>query len=262
MQNLNLQANKEALKHVFSYYEKRDLTIDCILEGTMCSVTVDNEQSPSVFLIQNGSLCILGGDTDTTSADHLLDTIPNGAIILPSPTSWIQKLENSSEFSLQKIDRFSLNHRNISIANLDVMTLCKPSGLTVKRIDPTMAKAISEDQDFKEHFQNYESSADFLRRGLGYVAIMEDAIVGVASSALVCSTGYEINIKVLPEFRGRGFSKVLGAHLIREVLKRDKIPHWDATNKISLNLATQLGYDFTAKYNAYEVQKIRNKIAS
>ena len=260
MQNINIQVNKETLHHVFSEHDKRDFTIDCILEGTMCTVKADCPTSPKVFLIQNGPFYILGGETKKSSADNLLDTIPCGAIILPSPTDWMIKLENKSELSLQRIDRFSLNHKNISIANLDGIIIAKPTQLTVEKIDASLCHKISKDDDFNYHFQNYKSESDFLNRGLGYVAMIEGAmiegaIIGVASSALVCSSGYEISVMILPEFRGKHFGKVLAACLVRDILKRNKVPHWDAGNKESLNLATQLGYDFTAKYSAYKVQK-------
>lgn len=256
MHNLNLQLNKNTLQQVFSLHDKRDLTIDCVLEGTMCNVTVDCHTSPEVFLIQNGPFYILGGDSNNPKAESLLDIIPCGAVILPSPLDWIAKLEKKSNVTLQKHERFSLNHENISIAHLDEIITSKPSQLTVKRIDASLACEISQDENFKYHFQNFKSESDFLNRGLGYVAIKGGLIVGVASSALVCSRGYEISIMVLPENRGKHFGKVLAAYLVREILSRNKIAHWDAANNISLNLAKQLGYDFKDKYHVHSVTKI------
>ena len=256
MHNLNLQLNKNTLQQVFSLHDKRDLTIDCVLEGTMCDVIVDCHKSPKVFLIKNGPFHILGGDSKSSKAENLLDIIPCGAVILPSPLGWISKLEKKSNITLQKHERFSLNHENISIHHLDGIIASKPSLLTVKRIDALLACEISQDEKFQYHFQNFKCKSDFLNRGIGYAAIKDGLIVGVASSALVCSRGYEISIMILPENRGKHFGKVLASYLVREISSQNKIAHWDAGNKVSLNLAKQVGYNFKDKYHVYSVTKI------
>jgi GNAT superfamily N-acetyltransferase len=259
MHHLNLETSKVALKQVFSLHSRKDLTIDCILEGTMCNVTADCQISPAVFLIQNGPFHILGGDPNHSKAEEILSLIPDGSTILPSPPEWISKLNKYEDITLQKYDRFSLDHNNISVNYLNEIIARDSNQLNVKRIEKSLASDIYQHEDFQYHFQNFKSESDFLNRGLGYVVLFEGLIIGVASSALVCSSGYEINIMVLPEYRGKSLGKLLAANLVRSILTSCKIPHWDAANKISLNLAEQLGYDFKGKYLAYRVRNITRK---
>lgn len=260
MQSLNLKSNKVAIKQAFSLHDKKDFTIDCVLEGSMCDVKSDCQISPAVFLIQNGPFHILGGNPKHSKAEAILDFIPCGSTILPSPPEWISKLEKQPNVTLQQYDRFSLEHKSISVAHLDRIIASNPNQLNVKKIDVSLASDIYQSEDFQYHFQNFKSEADFLKRGLGYAALFDGLIIGVASSALVCNSGYEINIMVLPEYRGKSLGKLLGAYLVRSILNNGKIPHWDAANEISLNLAKQLGYDFKGKYQAYRVKKYNKKI--
>jgi GNAT superfamily N-acetyltransferase len=259
VQNLNLDTNKETLKQAFSLHLKKDFTIDCILEGTMCNVKADCQISPAIFLIQNGPFYILGGNPNHPKSKEMLDLIPNGSTILPSPPEWISKLEKQQNITLHKYDRFSLDHNNISVTHLNKIIATNPNQLNIKKIDESLASDIYKSENFQYHFQNFTSETDFLNRGLGYVALFDGLIIGVASSALVCSSGYEINIMVLPEYRGKSLGKLLAANLVKSILINCKVPHWDAANEISLNLAEQLGYDFKDKYQAYRVIRSVNR---
>jgi len=253
--NLDLQFHQQLLQKVFSFHEKRDFTIECVLEGTMCKVIADCKTSPAIFLIQNGPFYILGGDSEHSQSENIVNRIPNGATILPSPKNWISILEKQPNVTLQPYERFSLNHENISISHLDKIINSSLNELEITEIDVVLASSISRDEKFNYHFQNFKSESDFLNRGVGFVAIYDGLIVGVASSALVCARGYEISIMVLPEFRGRSFGKILAANLVRSILNRNKVPHWDSANEISLNLAQQLGYEFKEKYQAHKIIK-------
>ena len=227
----------------------------CVLEGTMCNVISDSQISPAVFLIQNGPFYILGGDSESARSENIVNMIPNGATVLPSPKDWISILEKQSDITLEQYDRYSLGHENISIDHLDNIIFSTPNQLEINEIDIALASDISKNESFKYHFQNFKSESDFLNRGIGFVAVYDGSIIGVASSALVCSRGYEISIMVLPQFRGKSFGKVLAANLVKSILDRNKVPHWDSANEISLKLAIQLGYEFKEKYQVHKVIK-------
>lgn len=255
MQHLNLHLHKKKLQEVFCQHDKRDFTIDCILEATMCNVYANKQTCPTIFLIKNGSFCILGGDSSHIDFEKIFSLIPNRATIISSPAEWISKLNKLENITLQQYERYSLNHEQISIGKLNEIIRSKPNQFIIKKIDAELAFQISRDQNFNYHFQNFKSESDFLNIGIGYVAISNGLIVGVASSALVCSKGYEISIMVLPDFRGEKIGKTLSATLVKSILLLKKIPHWDAANETSLNLAKQLGYEFKEKYTAYRAEK-------
>lgn len=255
MKKLNTQEHNSALKKAFSMHEKKDFTIDCVLEGTMCNVMADCQKSPNVFLIQNGPFHLLAGDAEHAKATKLIELIPCGSTILPSPASWIRKLKNQPRTHMHQYSRYSLAHNNISMEHIDNILVSNNQVSTIKRIDASLAKQINESHHFNYHLQNFHSEADFLARGLGYVALNKGSIIGVASSALVCAKGIEINIMLLPNYRGLSLGKKLAASLIKASLSDNKIPHWDAANEVSLNLAKSLGYDFVGKYHAYRIKK-------
>ena len=254
MLKINLHTHKDTLKKALALHDRKDLTIDCVLEGTMCNVYANSLKSPEVFLIKNGPFHILAGDHTHDSATNLLATIADDATILPSPPEWIAALNNQKNIILQKYNRYCLDHSNISVAHLNKVIDSISNQYNISRIDAALAADISHNEQFKYHFQNFNSASDFLQRGLGYAVVNNGLIIGIASSALVCNKGFEINIMLLPQFRGMSLGKLLAAYLVREIISRNKIPHWDAANEISLNLAKQLGYDFIEKYHAYRVK--------
>ncbi|PKG80663.1 hypothetical protein CXF85_21320 [Colwellia sp. 75C3] len=256
MHCLNLIEYRETLKKAFYLHDKRDLTIDCVLEGTMCHVITDCLDSPAVFLIKNGPFHILGGDPQHPNAAKIVASITCGSSIISTPIKWISLVEEHLALSLEKYSRYSLDHKNISTAHLNEIIRSNAGIHKIQKIDVNLANKIYLDSNFKYHFQNFTSDSDFLNRGVGYAVMAEEQIIAVASSALVCDRGFEINIMILPKYRGYSLGKLLAANLVNEILRLKKVPHWDAANEISLNLATQLGYDFIEKHQAYRVNRI------
>lgn len=256
MYKLDVDLHKIAIEKAFNLHDKKDLSIDCVLEGSMCTLFADCLISPAVFLIQNGPFHILAGDSSHTNAEKLFAMIPDGATILPSPIEWMRKLANQANIRLQAYERYSLDHENISITQLSSIIGSASPQFEIKIVDASLVDEVAQNLQFKYHLQNFNSTTDFLNQGLGYVALRHNVIIGMASSALVSSRGYEINIMILPEFRGQSLGKLLAAYLVKAMLKRNKIPHWDAGNKVSLNIAQQLGYDFKERYSAYKVEAL------
>jgi GNAT superfamily N-acetyltransferase len=255
MQKISLLENRKVLKEVFASYDKKDFTIDCVIEGTMCKVFSNCPNYPTVFLIKNGPFYILGGDYNHPDVEKLLEQIPQGATILPCPAKWVNTCKAYNKWTLEKYFRYELHHKNIEGSHLDKIIAEHVSQFEAQKIDLLLATKINIDRHFNYHLQNFESPDDFINRGIGYAIIYQDSIIAVASSALVCEKGIEINIMVLPEFRGNSLSKLLAAHILKAVVSENKIPHWDAANEISLNLAKRLGYEFINAYPVYRVIK-------
>jgi len=261
MLKLNIQAHYTLLMDVFKLHPKVDFTLDCILEGTMGNVYVDELISPNVFLVKNGPFYILAGDAQHKNCELINNRIADGATILPSPQCWINNLKASSATKLMPYQRFSFDHRTIKIAQLDKIISTKIDGYYVEKINKKLAKAILTSDDFSYHLQNFSDINDFLQRGIGFVVLANNSntIVAVASSALVCSKGIEINIMVLPDHRKKRLAKQVAAHLVKAVLVQGKVPHWDAANKISAQLALSLGYQSAGSYQAHRIAKSSNR---
>ncbi len=252
---LDLKKHKQILKDTFSTYHKTDFTIDCILAGNMCCVYADCREKPSVFLIKNGPFYILGGDPYHKNAQQILEQLPHGANILPSPEAWITKLKESKQLSLKTCERFILDHTSLSIDKLNEFINYKNDHYSVEKINHKIAQLIENSDQFNYHLQNFNSIDDFLKCGTGYAVQHNSAVIAVASSALVCQKGIEINIMVLPQYRNKALALRLAAHLIKDTLINENIPHWDAANNTSKNLAQKLGYTFIKKYDAFKIIK-------
>ena len=257
MQKLNIKTHAVLLASIFSKHQKVDFTLDCILETTMGNVYVDDLISPQVFLVKNGPFYILAGDAQDKHLSLVVGNIVDGATILPSPAVWIKQLENLNHLKLTPYQRFAFDHQSIKIVQLDKIISTKTNGYRIKIIDKVLAKAISASREFSYHLQNFVDVDNFLQRGIGFVVQTSNCnkIVAVASSALVCSRGIEINIMVLPEYRKKQLAKQVAAHLVKAVLQQGKVPHWDAANEISAQLALSLGYQAIGSYQAYRVFK-------
>ena len=102
---------------------------------------------------------------------------------------------------------------------------------------------------------NFRDGADFVRRGLGVVALRAGEPVAGAASYAVCGNGIEVEIDTDPRFRRRGLARACGAKLILDCLDRGLFPGWDAHDRRSLALAEQLGYRLDRPYPAFWVEE-------
>ena len=56
------KANRIKLARAFKYVKRVDCSIDCVVEGQMGKVFVDDPNEPRVFRIQVGPFCYFAGD--------------------------------------------------------------------------------------------------------------------------------------------------------------------------------------------------------
>lgn len=101
---------------------------------------------------------------------------------------------------------------------------------------------------------NFQDYNDYHAHGLGFV-IKDDQskIVSGASSFIRYNDGYEIEIGTHKDHRKQGLATCVAAKFILETLKENKVPHWDAANTQSKNLALKLGYTLKNTYTVYEL---------
>jgi len=250
---LDKSTHHQAIKLAYLAHEKVDFTIDCAVEATMGNVFADDETNPTAFVIQNGPFYIFSGEPKKEFIKQVVKSMPQQATILPGPKEWLTCLNNMPAVTLKLYKRFSFDHQSILTEQLNTIIKACSCEYPIVKINQDIAIKLSKSTDFQYQLQGFLSVSDFIHRGTGYVIMEHSKIIGVASSALVCSKGIEISIMILPEYRGRSFAKKLAAHLIKEVLSRDEIPRWDAAHEISAKLAQSLGYTLLGEYQAYRV---------
>ncbi|MBE0670194.1 MAG: GNAT family N-acetyltransferase, partial [Anaerolineales bacterium] len=120
----------------------------------------------------------------------------------------------------------------------------------IKQMDITLLERV-QGQDHFIDISDFDSSSDFMGRGIGYYAEKTGEVIGAAYSSLVCNQGIEISLFVLDDHRRQGIATALSANLVRWCLENNMDAHWDAANPESCRLAEKLGYISTGTYQAY-----------
>lgn len=246
--------NRLLIARAFGNHRRVNLTIPSIIEGQHGFVFVDTQIHPNVFQIQQGPFTIFAGSTRNESAKVIVKYLFPGCHILSPSDDWVELLTLVYGQRLEKYQRFSFSSNNLNRKKLLELLESYKQRMQVRRIDEHLGEKINNDPKHRFHFMNFSSIHDFLQRGIGYCAIENDIVIGVASSAIVCSQGIEVNIMVLEEYRKRGVATVLASSLLQYCIEHGIDPHWDAQNELSCGLATKLGYIQEGSYDTYRLK--------
>lgn len=218
--------------------------IDTVIEGHMGRACVDDLLRPSVARLEYADVVIHGGDPHHPSAQKLIETTPLEKGILPAPGDWSRVLRENFGDQLIEIERYRFSEESLTIKNLISLKENLDSRYRLQKIDQELAKRILEDpeQISEDHVRNFDSAEDFVRRGLGYVILQGDYIISGASSYAICNRGIEIQVNTHPAYRRQGLATIASAALLVECLQTGRVPHWDAGNPESAQLARKLGF--------------------
>ena len=97
---------------------------------------------------------------------------------------------------------------------------------------------------------NFDSYEEFEKHGFGYVMCSGEMPVSGCSVYSYYSTGVEIQVDTKEEHRGKGLAKVASAAMMRECLRRNLRPSWDAANPTSRTIAGHMGFVLGTQYRA------------
>ena len=244
------KANRIRLGRAFKNVPHVDLSIECVVEGQMGRVYVDNVENPLAYKIQTGPFFYFAGDAQGTGGREMLEGIQPWTLFMPSCMGWLEVCQGLYKERLVCFDRFSFSSDHLSIEHLQHLGQQFGINEAVKRIDYSLVEKVWGQDHFLD-VSDFDSPSDFIERGIGYYVMRSDEIVGAAYSSLVCSKGVEVSIFVLEDFRRQGIATTIAAHLIQWCLNNNLEPHRDAANSESCRLAEKLGYISVGKYQAY-----------
>lgn len=245
--------NIKRLESAFSSVDIIDFALDSYIDSNMGQVWVDDITNPNSFLLLIGIFMIFSGTPNANMAKDALKAVDKYAIVLPSNKGWFDLIKTCDQYKTENIERFIMAGDDLDLAFLKRITT--PIEYDIRKITLADANEISKHKDFSYHLQNFKNPYDFIDKGQGVIAINEDTIVGIASSALVCKKGIEVNIMVPPKHRTKGIALALGAKLLMNVLEEKKVANWDAGNLASKHLSMKLGYKFIKSYAALRLTK-------
>lgn len=233
-----------------------DTVVHSYLQGHMGRGWADDAVKPACGRVIGGDFCFFGGDAAAPGAAELVATAAADAnkswvISIPPDESWTALIKAHTARPV-RVERYAIR-RDVSFdrARLQGFVDALDPAYELRRIGGGLYKAALE-QDFSRDFcSNFLSAEDYVKRGLGYCALLDGEMVAGASSYTVYDEGIEVEIGTRADHRRRGLALACGARLILACLDRGLYPAWDAANTDSVALAEKLGYRLDHPYEAY-----------
>lgn len=198
-----------------------------------------------------GPFFYLAGDAFGEGGQAMLKDIKPYNLFMSSSAGWVEECRKLYGKRLITFERYSFSSANLSLENLQ--QLCQSSVHNIKQMDIALLEKVCGQDHFID-ISDFDSSSDFIGRGIGYYAEKNGEVIGAAYSSLVCNQGIEISLFVSDDHRRQGVATVLAAHLARWCLENNMDAHWDAANPESCKLAEKLGYIPTGTYQAYYLE--------
>lgn len=226
------------------------------LQGCMGDAFAGSMEHPKSAQIIIGDFCFFAGEVNRELVSHKPKDLEQDFIIMvPQNEAWAKEIERIYKEKAKAVTRYAIRkepdifdvvHLKDIVENLD-------TEYKLKLIDEKLFRMVMSEQWSRDLCSQFEDCEDYVKRGVGVVALHEDKIVAGASSYTVYQQGIEIEIDTKEEYRRKGLALSCGARLILECLKRELYPSWDAQNPESVALAEKLGYHFDYEYKAYEI---------
>ena len=230
--------------------------IAAFLDGEMGRAWVDDPRQPTAAQVYIGGFSFLAGDPHAPGAAALVNNQPERreipeVFLIPQGSEWIDLVNGPS----QKLQRYSTEPpaTRFSKRKLRAYVDGLSGKFEMRRIDEELYYRCLELDFAKDFVRGFKDAKHFLNRGIGFVALRGEEIVGGASSFLRYQQGIEVEVSVRTDMRRRGIASACSARLIQASVEMGIYPGWDAANIESIRLAEKLGYRIKSGYTAYSV---------
>ena len=246
------QKKMKNIAPLFSWSEDK-LVLSC-LQGYSGQAFADDPDFPTAALIVSVGFSFIGGNPASVQAVALLNSIPADTELIPQP-NWSEMIENILGSRALKQTRYGFK-KEPGVFNRELLEKYAaelPESFHIKKIDHEIYDLVNSEPWSLSFIENFPTKEDYLKKGLGVVAMFNGRPVAGASSYILYDGGIEVEIVTKPEYRRRGLASACGARLILECLNRGLYPSWDAANVPSCLLAQKLGYIFSGEYTSYSI---------
>ncbi|MEG0511110.1 MAG: GNAT family N-acetyltransferase [Clostridia bacterium] len=254
---------EEARKRVAPLFDGWDETlIWSVLQGRMGTLWCleDACEPPSEAVCEIGDFLFVAGNADTIRAERLLHALSrhvNGkaGILVPQSKAWEPKLEAAFEGRYKRCERYAVckDAHCFDVAHLQAMVNALDRKFTIAPIDGELYERLLQEEWSRDFCAVFGSAENYMKNGLGFVALCNQEPVGGASSYTYYNGGIEIEVDTRRDLRRQGIACACCAKLILTCLERGLYPSWDAANRASVQLAQKLGYFEQGAYCVYEV---------
>ena len=103
---------------------------------------------------------------------------------------------------------------------------------------------------------SWPGKEEFLKNGLGYCLIEDGQMLACAFASGISKDYVDIGVETAEECRGKGYGKIVSAAMVKETLRRGKIPVWDCDtrNEASMKLACSVGFEIAGTHPWYTIE--------
>ena len=245
------KANRVRLARAFRHNPRGDCAIDCVLEAQMGQAFMDDPDRPTAYRITIGPFWYFAGDADGPGGRALLAEWPAYNLLMPSPPAWAAAAGELFGARLVAFPRYSFSADELNERHLAAVVAASPLRERVVAVDAALLARAAEGVETFIDLADFDSPDDFVARGLGYVALDGERVMGAAYSSLVCSRGIEVSLYVDEPYRRQGVATAIAGRLLLECVRQGRRPNWDAANLESCALAEKLGYVASGSYDSY-----------
>lgn len=244
--------SRSALISMFEEHRRDRAFIDCVLEGHFGTARADRVSAPTVARLDCGPFTAFAGDPTSRDAGALARCAPIDWVT-PETDAWRELLLRVLADRIRVIPFVAFSSASLDVAALERHTRSVEDGYELCRLDAALSHRLLADMKKAWLLESYASLDDFLRRGIGYVAVHEGNVVASATSAVTSARAIDIDIETAPVHRRVGLATAVGAALALECLVRGIDPLWLASNETSCRLAEKLGYTRVDRYETFEI---------
>lgn len=249
-------AVRAVLAPLFAAHRRDRAFIDCVLEGHVGEALADSLVAPTAARLDCGPFAVLGGDPRSPIARDLVRHAPFDWVT-PETDAWRDLLTTEFGDRIRRIRFVELSAEGLELRRLRAMMQVLPRGYRLARLDAQLTEALLRDLRKEWLLESYASMDDFLSRGVGYVVLRDERVVGAATSAVSSSRAIDIDIEVAPGHRRQGLGTAVAAALACDCLERGIEPLWLASNDVSVRLAQKLGYIVGGEYETFEIRALK-----
>lgn len=234
-----------------------DSLLDAAVHDYHGTIETDDFSHPHVVLAtigkKYGKSYYIAGELDHQVTQTVLKDLDKHSE-LHIPEAWKPNFDDVIQRPYTIKTRYEFDHSTLKPSVLVSYLDSLPSSYTIERIDKEIYNQLIDMPWSFYMVGNFQDYNDYHAHGLGYV-IKDDnnIIVSGASSFIRYNEGYEVEISTHKDHRRKGLATIVAAKFILETLKDNKVPHWDAANTQSKELALKLGYTLNKTYTVYEL---------
>ncbi|MHA2397029.1 MAG: GNAT family N-acetyltransferase [Candidatus Thorarchaeota archaeon] len=243
--------DRSKVRPLFDSHTRARALIFPALDQGRGNVWTNSIVAPTVARLQLAMINAVTGDSTNPDAVEIIQMIEPMQLVFGPDNEWILIIKEQWGDRLGIQQRALFSPESLDLDHLRRLRDHLPEGYKLERMDLETIKRIDKRQAM--HIPTFfGSSEDFYNMGIAYCIKYEDNVVCMASTFTPFTNEFEIEVSTSdPNHRRKGLATVTSAALIVHALEKGLVPHWDAANEASINLALKLGYTNPDHWEAY-----------